>query len=136
MKRSHFLLRIATVVSAMLLAGGFVAYRAGAFDWLNGKSPGVPESGEKPAAKDQANEKPKSRPVKWNYEWTPNTTVKTDTRPTFLVGPKSAPVFVPQDTPPTQKRPTPAPLPDSKQPQPSIMPSSKSGMIAFPKLVQ
>ncbi len=38
MKQPNFLLKLATVVSSILLVGGFVCYRAGAFDWLMGAS--------------------------------------------------------------------------------------------------
>jgi hypothetical protein len=34
MTKSRFLLKLAAVVSSLLLVGVFVSYRAGAFDWL------------------------------------------------------------------------------------------------------
>lgn len=46
MKRTRFLTRAAVVASSMLLAGGFVAYRAGAFD-----SVAKPEAVEAPVQK-------------------------------------------------------------------------------------
>src|SRR5436309_1647416 len=53
MKQPHFLLRMAAVVTSVLLAGGFVAYRAGAIPWLSGKRerPATSESKPIPAEK-------------------------------------------------------------------------------------
>ena len=39
MKRSHAILKAAAVGCSVLLAAGFVSYRAGAFDWLNPQAP-------------------------------------------------------------------------------------------------
>jgi hypothetical protein len=38
MRRPHLLLRVATVVSSILLVAAFISYRAGAFDGLLGTS--------------------------------------------------------------------------------------------------
>jgi hypothetical protein len=38
-KKPHVLLKLAAVVSAVLLVGGFVAYSAGAFSWILGNDP-------------------------------------------------------------------------------------------------
>ncbi len=38
MKRPDFLLKLAALVSSLLLLGGYVAYQAGAFNWLSGTS--------------------------------------------------------------------------------------------------
>lgn len=45
MKRPHYLLRVAALVSSVLLVGGFVSYSAGAFDWLTQTSPVQADSG-------------------------------------------------------------------------------------------
>jgi hypothetical protein len=41
MQQPHFLLKLAAVVSSVLLAGGYVCYRAGAFDGLLGSTPTI-----------------------------------------------------------------------------------------------
>jgi hypothetical protein len=45
MKKSRFLLKLAAVVSSLLLVGVFVSYRAGAFDWLTRSSETPPDLG-------------------------------------------------------------------------------------------
>ena len=42
MKRRGLLLKIATILSSVTLVTGFIAYRAGAFDWLVGKKTDSP----------------------------------------------------------------------------------------------
>jgi hypothetical protein len=37
--RSNWPIKVAAVASSLLLVGGFVSYRAGAFTWLQGNSP-------------------------------------------------------------------------------------------------
>jgi hypothetical protein len=39
MKQPHLFVKIAVVISSVLLLAGCVAYRAGAFDWLTGSGP-------------------------------------------------------------------------------------------------
>jgi hypothetical protein len=36
MKRPHFLTKVSVVACSLLLVGGFVSYRAGAFEWIAG----------------------------------------------------------------------------------------------------
>jgi hypothetical protein len=48
-KQPHPLLKLAAVVCSVLLAGGFVSYRAGAFHWLLGTSARPADSGSSPA---------------------------------------------------------------------------------------
>jgi hypothetical protein len=43
MKRPGYLLKAVTVISSVLLVAGFIAYRAGAFDWLVGNDDAEPE---------------------------------------------------------------------------------------------
>jgi hypothetical protein len=49
MKKSRFLLKLAAVVSSLLLVGVFVSYRAGAFDWLIRTSDTPPDLGSNTA---------------------------------------------------------------------------------------
>ena len=43
MTKPRYLLKAATVISSVLLVAGFIAYRAGAFDWLVGNDDTEPE---------------------------------------------------------------------------------------------
>jgi hypothetical protein len=47
-KEANALIKVATVVSSVLLLSGFVSYRAGAFNWLMGNSAPLADSGSSP----------------------------------------------------------------------------------------
>ena len=77
MKRPSLLLKVAVVVSSLLLGVGFVGYRAGAFHWLT--QPATPP------ADSQNNPTPAEKP-------------SDDTPPTLIYGTKSSYVFQGRDT--------------------------------------
>lgn len=52
MKQPHYLFRAAALVSSVLLVGGFVSYRAGAFDWFMATNAEVADSGSSPTRGD------------------------------------------------------------------------------------
>jgi hypothetical protein len=78
MKRLTILFRVAALASYLLLAGGFVAYRSGAFGQLlqaGGEGETIPSDvGEGEASVPTDLGKYESRPVKWKYEWNPRAT--------------------------------------------------------------
>jgi hypothetical protein len=52
MKRPHVLLQVAAIVSSVLLAGGLISYRAGAFNRFIAPSAPPADSGSNPAAEE------------------------------------------------------------------------------------
>ena len=44
MNRPRAALKVAAVACSVVLAAGFVSYRAGAFDWVRGPAPALPET--------------------------------------------------------------------------------------------
>jgi hypothetical protein len=183
-KQLPFLLRIAAIGSSVLLAAGFVAYRAGTFGWFNNASAEPVEAGSKPA--DSGGQPPTAEPLFYGSKsgiisdpalvtdgplankqapapkmsgtksfapaiiigGPPTQDAKPPAQtqapaapakqpmPTIMLGPKSGPVFFPQDAPPTQKPPAPAPspTPDTKQQPPTIMGGSKSFILPTPPI--
>src|SRR5262249_52073285 len=99
MRQPSSLLRLGAVVSSLLLAGGFVSYRAGAFDSLM-------RSNAEPAANESAEAE---------------NTETSDQHPIYLIDgtSKSAAIF--RGSLPTQQ-----PQPGTSQRQPTVMSSSKS----------
>src|SRR5262245_36528053 len=80
-RQANMILKLAAVGSAIVLVGGFVAYRAGAFDRLRTPTESSPLTEEVPG---------------------PNLAPQTEESPTIMVGSKSAPVFTqPQSAPPS-----------------------------------
>jgi hypothetical protein len=131
MKQPHVLLKVTAVVSSVLLAGGYVCYRAGAINGLLTTS-SPPEQIPPEAA-------PTKQPsvgnnIPWDYTWIPSTTILQSNRPSpFLAGPKSAGIdFVPP-SPKSSKTQLPAAAqqspPSTKQQKPAMLPSSKLGLI-------
>ncbi len=99
MKSPNSLLKVATVVSSVLLVGGFVSYRAGAFDWLTG-------TGARPA----------------NSESSPALD------PSLLSGSKSDLIFrepANSQQPPPAAQPAPAIMSGSKSLAPAIFPPAQ-----------
>jgi hypothetical protein len=68
-KRAPFLLRIAAVVSSVLLASGIVAHNAGAFDWFQGTKAPTAEKSHTPAP----TEKPPEKPEPYTFTFVPYT---------------------------------------------------------------
>ncbi len=87
MERKSPYLKIAAVVSAVLLVGAFVSYRAGAF-----QRPAPPEPQPEPAAPTDTEPRP---------------TPSADQPQHFLYSSKSAPAFTPASPPPTVNPPAP-----------------------------
>jgi hypothetical protein len=117
MRGSRALLKWAAVGCSVLLAAGFVSYRAGAVDWLSPPPPTAPEDG---AAADDA---------------TPTPTPEQDmpaatplTPPAVLYSSKSGAIIVP----PTQASPSkPAPIMGgSKSISPLIPPSTPTPPVS------
>ena len=98
-KRTHPLLRVAAVVSSVVLVGGFVGYRAGAFSWLAETSAGPID--------------PQSKP----------TTDTTQVAPGMLPGSKTNMFLDPLQIPPEPPQKIPP------EPLQTLMSSSKSGQI-------
>src|SRR5262245_47314458 len=121
-KQPKAVLKLAAVLSCVLLVSGFVAYRAGAFNQLM-------EPGTQPAdlVSDTAVEEKRSEDItpptrassEWRYNFTPTrpSIVSEDTPSTIIHGPKSAPVFGPLEGL------TPAPKPQAARPPAATPPA-------------
>ena len=113
MKPAKLLLKIGVVCSSILLAGGLIAYRAGAFTWIKGTSTPPGAAASNPTGEDP--DKAELLPV----------TVD----PTMFYSSKSiSPVISPATpgSPAAQPVPTPQPPPPAPQPKQTILPGSKS----------
>ncbi len=108
MKQPGVLLKVAAVVSSLLLLGGFVCYRAGAFTWLGGLG-GRPQPTSSPGLE----EKEEPTPV---------------AQPELFYGSKSGRIF-PHDAGKSLK-----PQPSAAQPTPTLMGGSKTIILAKPSL--
>jgi hypothetical protein len=134
MRQPHFLLKIAAVTSSVLLVGGFIAYRAGAFDRLMGSGTTDPApaamGGSKskvlitePKPADTAEKQPTVAPVQLSEE---------EKRRMLMYSSKSIILSDSVHRTPVDRVPntTQQPPPDTKPP--SIMPSSKSAFPLIP----
>jgi hypothetical protein len=143
-KRAPFLLRIAAIVSSVLLAAGFVAYRAGAFGWFNNSSAEPADAGSKPAgAKGQP---PAADPLFYGSKSgiisdpalvTDGPLANKQTPAPIMSGTKSfAPAIIiggpptNEGKPPAQAQAPPTP---AKQPTPTIMFGPKSAPVFVPE---
>jgi hypothetical protein len=114
-KKPNRLLKLAVIVTSVLLVGQFIAYRAGAFQWLM---------------------VPRPEPAESEKVEVPKETPSESTPPTMIGGSKSLwgpsvplPKVTPGD-PPTPKAEQPPP--ESPKQKPTIMPGSKSPGVLFP----
>jgi hypothetical protein len=62
MKQPNSLVKLTAVVSSVLLAGGFVCYRAGAFDWLRETNKQPVDAGSKRTPESQPTDDSKLDP--------------------------------------------------------------------------
>jgi hypothetical protein len=106
-KKAHAVLKVAAIVNALLLVGGCVGYRAGAFDWFSKSDKPTDTSGKNTAV--NANQIDYTQPI------------MTGSKAPFagVVGPA-------QDTPGVQPPAQPQSPPDTKQSPPIIMSGTKS----------
>ena len=113
--RSKAILKVGAVGFSVLLAGGLISYRAGAFDWLNRPepSPVEPES-------EQAGDPILFHSSKSGAAIPPSTSEPAKTSPLFLSGSKSAMPVVPIQSAQVGPATTPPPA------NPPIMGGSKS----------
>src|SRR5262249_19185761 len=132
----HFLLKIAAVTSSVLLVGGFIAYRAGAFDRLMGSGTTDPA----PAAMGGSKSKvlitepaPADTPEK--QPSAPATQLSEEEKRRMLMDSSKSIILsdsvsrTPSTTNPTAGQQPPS---DTKQSPPTIMPSSKSAFPLIP----
>ncbi len=128
MKQPRFLLKASAVVSSLLLAGGFIAYRAGALDWISPQSKPAVLGGSKskvlmePAKTDSQN----ASPAVGDKPSDASKTVMSGSKSLF-VGENPYTVGIGPYEPPKQ-----AP-PDTKKP-PAIFYGSKSAPVLPPDL--
>jgi hypothetical protein len=110
MKQPNVLLKLAAVVSSLLLVGGFVSYRAGAFNWLLGTSARPEEAASEQPPPDTAQP---AQTIMYSSKWG---------------------VFVAPSPPstPSEQAPAPSqqPAAGTTQPAPAIMSGSKSFLDA------
>jgi hypothetical protein len=137
MQQPHFLLKLGAVVSALLLAGGFVSYQAGAFNWLTKPSATQPADSIPGGSKSKVLIAPTSSDTTDNQP--PATTQQapsdtTSATPTIIGGSKSLfPAGQFNQTKPADQTPTtPQQPPPDPAPKPIIIPSSKAGPIFTP----
>ena len=114
MKAPHKLLKAAAVGCSVLLAAGFVSYRAGAFDSLLHPAPTVVEPVPVPAADESAQPTPVTKGIDPAVFSSSKSIILTPVTPTpggstALPGSKSAPVFEPPPATPAPKTVSPAP---------------------------
>jgi hypothetical protein len=136
MRQPHFLLKIAAVTSSVLLVGGFIAYRAGAFDRLMGSRTADPAMGgskskvliTEPKPADTAEKQPTVSPVQMSEE---------EKRRMLMYSSKSIILSDSVHRTPTDSVPntTQQPPPDTKPASPTILPGSKAAPLISPPSV-
>jgi hypothetical protein len=102
-------LKVAAIISSVLLVSAFVCYRAGAFNWLVEASTPAPEAATSVV---------------------PPSPSTTEAAPALMPGSKSAKIIIPHDattlpSPPVVSVPAPTEKPKSSEPAPVLLPSSK-----------
>lgn len=138
MKQQHILLKVVVVVSAVLLTGSVVSFRAGAFNWF-GKPSAQPVDSDSTAA-----EKPIIQPADPKVSSAQEAKAPDENKPLIIMqGTKSpatgggilggltpAGTFTPDITPPPASTPQQQPPPALP---PTIIPSPKAGPIFVPE---
>lgn len=114
MTRPNAMLKVAAVGCSVLLAAGFVSYRAGAFDWLNPPPPAE----STPGPSDEAVTAPPAGPTEATSELLP---------PAILYSSKSGAIVPP---------PAPATGGNKSSPPPAFIGSSKSLAPLIPPAAQ
>ena len=128
-KQPHFLVRATVVVSSVLMVGGLVAYRVGAFDWLSGdKTTTLGGSKSKmllePASTEAATTNPGVTPLPEAVYSADDLKLMSSSKAIVLRIP--LPSKKPDAQPPST---VPPPTPDAAPPAPIIMWGSKSAPV-------
>ena len=106
MKRPHFLLRLTALFTSVLLIGGLVAYRAGAFDSASEASEPTPEPESKHQPVHSDTDRSRSTAVPWHYTFTPSNTNIVSDEPTYFSGPKAPSRLARPEKPSKSETPT------------------------------
>lgn len=110
MKQSRSFLKVAVIVSSVLLVGGLVSYRAGAFDWFMGTS--AQSSGDAV----MGGSKSKAFLVEPPSESAPSGPAKDSA---IIMGGSKTIAITPLVSPPPKKTETPAPNAPAQPPKPA-----------------
>lgn len=148
MKKPHWLVRLAALTFSIVLVAGFVAYRAGAWDWvvrmrtgeariMSGSKtaihvidPSVLPNATMPGSKSDVALPPHIMSGSKSLIVTPARTNSTQSSPpqtTILPGSKSAPIVIPPAPPQTEPK-SPPNEPATGKPQ-TLLPGSKYGKL-------
>lgn len=92
MKRPHYLFRVAALVSSVVLLGGFVSYRAGAFDWFVRSSAEPNDADNTLPPEAQVDDGPRSGKLPWKYDSSPTKIQLPNPAPPTIMNGTKAPL--------------------------------------------